>query len=54
MSSLINLGQSYLDWLSKSTWRCVVGLYITGVVGAFALWGVCKLAVLLLAWLLAL
>jgi hypothetical protein len=47
------IGRHYLDWLSKSTWRCVLGLYVTGVVATFALWGICKLLVLLLAWLLS-
>jgi|GEM_PF-6907490 len=49
MLSIINLGQRYLNWLSKNTWRCVIGLYISGVLATFALWGFCKLLVLLLA-----
>ena len=49
MSYITNLGHRYLDWLSKSTWRCVIGLYISGVLATFALWGFCKLVVILLA-----
>ena len=46
-------GRRYLDWLSVNTWRCVLGLYITGVVLTFALWGIAKLAVLLIVSLLS-
>lgn len=45
-------GQAYLNWLSQNNWRCVIGLYYTGVIGAFALWGFCKLIVVLLVWVL--
>jgi hypothetical protein len=45
---LSHWGQRYLDWLSVNTWRCVIGLYVTGVVLTFALWGIAKLAALLI------
>lgn len=53
LMELTQLGQQYLNWLSKSSWRCVIGLYATGVIGAFALWGVCKVIVIVLAWVLS-
>ena len=52
LSKLRLLGTRYLNWLSKNTWRCVIGLYVTGVVATFALWGFCKLIVVLLVWII--
>ena len=53
-SKVRSIGRQYLNWLSKSSWRCIIGLYATGVIGTFALWGGCKVIVIFLAWVISL
>jgi hypothetical protein len=48
MLSPIDWFEHYLHWLSQKPWRCIVGLYLTGVLGTLILWGLSKLMVLIL------